>query len=268
MDTTWASMDPDGLLEDATSPAPLPQVLILTPVKDAARFLPNYFSMVKALSYPHSLISIGLLESDSQDDTFAKASETTSLLNRSFRRARVWKHDFGYRIPVDTPRWEFTIQPQRRSFLARSRNQLLFRALDDEDWVLWLDVDVIQYPGDLVERLLATKREIVQPHCVREYGGATFYLNAWRDRGQLHLEDMRSEGTFAELHAVGGTALWIKADVHRDGLIFPSFPYGKRNPYLRQGRGELETEGLGMMALDMGYKLWGMPHLEVLHHPD
>ena len=32
--------------------------------------------------------------------------------------------------------------------------------------------------------------------------------------------------------------------------------------------GELETEGLGIMAIDMGYQCWGMPNLEVLHAPE
>jgi len=107
----------------------------------------------------------------------------------------------------------------------------------------------------------------VQPHCVQSYGGRTFDLNAWRDKGRLHLEDLRDEGTFAELHAVGGTVLWIRADIHRDGLIFPPFPYGQLNRFIRTREPELETEGLGMMAHDMGHTPWGMPHLEVLHRP-
>lgn len=31
----------------------------------------------------------------------------------------------------------------RRAILARSRNYLLFEALRDEGWVLWLDVDIV-----------------------------------------------------------------------------------------------------------------------------
>ena len=30
-------------------------------------------------------------------------------------------------------------------------------------------------------------------------------------------------------------------------------------------RGEIETEGLGIMAHDMGHQCWGMPNLEVRH---
>lgn len=32
----------------------------------------------------------------------------------------------------------------RLSILARSRNFLLFEALRDEGWVMWLDVDIVQ----------------------------------------------------------------------------------------------------------------------------
>jgi len=66
--------------------------------------------------------------------------------------------------------------------------------------------------------------------------------------------------------------LLVRADVHRDGLVFPCFPYGAANPAVRRPgplriNGELETEGFGIMAMDMGYQCWGMPNLEVLHAP-
>lgn len=57
----------------------------------------------------------------------------------------------------------------------------------------------------------------------------------------------------------------MRADLHRDGLVFPPFLYGRENDRARNGRGEVETEGLGIMARDMGYRCWGMPGLEVLH---
>ena len=87
------------------------------------------------------------------------------------------------------------------------------------------------------------------------------------------MNDLRSEGDVVPLDSVGGTMLLIRADVHRDGLIFPPFLYGKRNPLIRAdnflapGEGEIETEGLGVMARDMGYECWGMPNLEILHYP-
>jgi peptide chain release factor subunit 1 len=258
------------LLAPRTVPAPETSirpgtVLILTPVKDAAAYLDGYRERLRRLTYPHRSISLGFLESDSQDETFPVLSRQIRRLRKEFRRAGLWKKDFGYRLPAGIHRGAEPIQAQRRAILARSRNQLLFHALEDEEWVLWLDVDVIEYPPDIVERLMATGKDIVQPHCVFDYGGETFDKNAWRDHGRLHLKDLRSEGDLVELDAVGGTMLMVRADLHRNGLVFPSFPYGERNPLIRGDRGELETEGLGIMAHDMGYECWGMPNLEIRH---
>ena len=246
-------------------PADVPAVLILTPVKDAADCIPGYCERLRSLTYPHAAISLGLLESDSADTTFQELQQRLPSLRSRFRRVGLWKRDFGYRFPPGVPRWAPQVQVERRTVLARSRNHLLFHALDDEAWVLWLDVDVIEYPPDLIERLLATGKEIVQPHCVLEYGGPTFDCNGWRDHGRLHLDDLRDEGELVELDAVGGTVLLVRADVHRDGLIFPAFSYGRPSSRIRGPDGERETEGLGIMAHDMGHACWGMPHLEVRH---
>src|SRR5215204_2497181 len=110
MRDTWNTMDPDGVMANAISPAVPPKVLILTPVKDAADMIDGYCDRTRTLSYPHSLISIGFLESDSRDDTYERTLEQTRELGRTFRRARLWKKDFGYRIPEGMPRWDFTIQ--------------------------------------------------------------------------------------------------------------------------------------------------------------
>jgi hypothetical protein len=241
-------------------------ILILTPVKDAMESLEVYFQQIVQLSYPHDRISFGFLESDSTDNTFADLQRRLPALRRRFRRADLWKKDFGYQLPAGIHRGAESIQIERRTVLAKSRNHLLFHALDDEDWVLWMDVDLVEYPRDIIERLLATGQNIVQPHCVLEYGGRTFDRNAWRDQGKLHIDDLRGEGKLVELHAVGGTMLLIRAELHRDGLIFPPFPYGCHNRRIRPGQPqEIETEGLGIMAGDMGHQCWAIPDLEILH---
>lgn len=252
-------------------------VLILTPAKNAGAFLENYFAALARLSYPRELISLGFLESDSRDDTYERLIRHAAELSGCYRRIGVWKRDFGFVTPPRMPRWAPQLQAERRTILARSRNHLLFRALADEDWVLWIDADVLEYPPDVIERMLATGKDIVHPHCLIELAGAprrTFDLNAWRDRGRLHMEELREEGDLVRLDSVGGTMLLVRADAHRDGLIFPPFWYGARNPLIREhvehsptGEGEIETEGLGLLAGDMGYQCWGMPNLEILHYP-
>lgn len=242
-----------------------PSILILTPLKDAEHSLNHYRSLVGSLSYPHRRISLGFLESDSSDQTYAAVQRIVPGLRRSFRRVEVWKHDFHYRIPDGFVRGDVAIQMERRGILARSRNRLLAHALRDEEWVLWIDVDVVEYGPGIINQLLASKKDIVTPHCVLEYGGCSFDRNAWRDRGALYLEDLRDEGEIVPLHGVGATMLLVRADLHREGLIFPPILYGAGNPLCRDEVGEIETEGLAIMAHDMGYHCWGMPRLEIRH---
>jgi peptide chain release factor subunit 1 len=260
-----------------------PRVLILTPVKDATSHLERYFANLGAIDYPREALSLGMIESDSQDDTWERLQGERGRLEEELRCVTLCRRDFDYHIPRGRSRWSADLQVDRRSALARSRNHLLSRALGDEEWVLWLDVDVIEYPPDIIRTLLGTGKDIVTPNCVREPGGRSYDRNAWRDRGRRHLHDLRNEGDLVRLDSVGGTMLLVRADLHRDGLVFPPFLYGKSNPRARHfnrfvsiyrpwrvlegvHRGEIETEGLAMMAHDMGYECWGMPNVEVIHH--
>jgi peptide chain release factor subunit 1 len=243
-----------------------PRVLVLTPLKDAVYWLPTYVDLLYRMTYPRQRISLGFLESDSTDGTFDLLRRYQEVLHRDFRRALIWKKDFDYSIPEGMDRHTESIQVERRSVLARSRNHLLFHALDDEDWVLWMDVDLLDYPEDIIQRLLATGKQIIQPHCVVEYGGPTYDANAWTQHGRYHMDSMR-DSELVRLDAVGGTMLLVRADLHRDGLIFPTFLYGRDHPLSRPERGEIETEGLGILAHDMGLECWGLPNLEVRHQP-
>lgn len=241
-----------------------PRVLILTPVKDAENSIFLYWSLLYRLTYPRDLISLGFLESDSSDRTYELVEKKLPVLQEDFRRAHLWKRDYGYILPPGTHRHEQSIQMERRRVLAMSRNHLLFHALDDEDWVLWMDVDLLDYPPNIVETLLATGKDVVQPHCVIDHGGPTYDKNAWAEQ-ETHMDSLRDR-EFVRLDAVGGTMLLVKADLHRDGLVFPPFLYGQANQHVRPGHeGEIETEGLGILAGDMGIECWGMPNLEIRH---
>lgn len=52
------------------------------------------------------------------------------------------------------------------------------------------------------------------------------------------------------LDGVGGTALLVKAEVHRDGAMFPPFSFYHL----------IETEGFAKMAARLGWKSWGLPN--------
>jgi peptide chain release factor subunit 1 len=246
-----------------------PKVLILTPVKSASGYLPRYVELIEALDWPVQRLSLGILEGDSHDDTADALDGLRERLESRCARVTISHHDYGYASPPSLHRWVPAYQMVRRKIIARARNRLLFSALRDEDWVLWIDVDMVDYPPDLIQRLMAPGFDIVTPHAVTMPGGGSFDANSWTDGGRKLLQHHRGAGA-VRLDGVGGTILMIKADLHRDGLVFPPFPYGLRNPRIREvagdwGQGEIETEGLGMMAADMGVQCWGLPDFEVYH---
>ncbi len=257
------------------SPATFPKVLILTPVKDAARFLAHYWDQLCTLTYPHDRISVAFLESDSSDGTYALIASNLAALEERFARVTCFKRDYQYRSLL--PRWEPSEQFRRRSIMAKSRNYLLAQGLRDEDWVLWIDVDVSHWPTDVIEQLLAAEKDIIVPNCLSAQTGETFDFNTFKLEpgaetwdwspyildgilqppkgfGRLYLSDLR-EHNCVELDAVGGTMLLIRADLHREGLVFPPFSY----------KHHIETEGLALMAKDMGYSSWGLPNLQIFH---
>jgi GT2 family glycosyltransferase len=267
---------PRTAAEPAPGPASeRPLVLVLTPLKDAAAHLPGYLEKLRSLDYPREAISLGLLEGDSEDSTPELLRQVLPGLEAEYRRVTLVHRDFG--LHVAGPRWEPGLQRRRRSVLAKVRNHLLTRALADEEWVLWLDVDVTDYPADLIQRLLGARKDIVVPHCATTAGGPTYDLNTFvlhpdagtlnwsqwlrdgilqppRGFGRIYLDELRGRG-LCRVDSVGGTVLLVRADLHRDGLVFPPFPY----QYL------IETEGLAAMARDMGTACWALPDLEVLH---
>jgi hypothetical protein len=251
-----------------------PRVLIATPVKNARPHLPRYVENLRNLTYPHDRISIAFLESDSDDGSHDYLASRVGPLRGEFRRVSLTKHDVGYRFRG--PRSAVPIQRTRRSVIAKARNRLLQAALCDEEWVLWIDADVVEYPRDIIETLLDTRRSIVVPHCVRP-DGRTFDLNTFqlesgaaerdwsrhivdgivqppRGEGRLYLEQL-TDHPIVPVDGVGGTMLLVQADLHRDGLIFPSYSH----------RLYIETEGLAMMARDMGVQCWGLPNVRIVH---
>ncbi len=60
------------------------------------------------------------------------------------------------------------------------------------------------------------------------------------------------------LDGVGGAALLVKADVHRDGAMFPPFPFYHL----------IETEGFSKMAKRLGWQSTGLPNYKVSSEPE
>ncbi|KAL1960591.1 hypothetical protein VTO42DRAFT_7170 [Malbranchea cinnamomea] len=187
-------------------------------------------------------------------------------------------------------------QKERREAMSRARNSLLFTTLGPTtSWVLWLDADIVETPPTLIEDLTSHNKEIIVPNCYQRYYNEQtkqmdirpYDYNSWVDTPtsleiakklgpdeimlegyaerptyrtlMAHLADTspnRNVNQLMELDGVGGTALLVKADVHRDGAMFPAFPFYHL----------VETEGFAKMARRLGWKCWGLPNYFVYHY--
>ncbi|KAJ9665266.1 Golgi mannosyltransferase complex subunit [Coniosporium apollinis] len=194
----------------------------------------------------------------------------------------------------ESERHKLANQKARRAAMAKARNSLLFTTLGPTtSWVLWLDSDVIETPSSLIQDLAAHDKPIIVPNCFQRYYNndkkamdvRPYDFNSWIDSdtaktlaAKMDKDDILLEGyaempTYRtlmayladgtgnvnkeiELHGVGGTALLVKAEVHRDGAMFPPFAFYHL----------IETEGFAKMAARLGWKSWGLPNYLVYHY--
>ncbi|EEQ27282.1 Golgi mannosyltransferase complex subunit [Microsporum canis] len=181
-------------------------------------------------------------------------------------------------------------QKVRRESMSRARNSLLFTTLGPStSWVLWLDGDIIETPPTLIEDMTSHDKAVLVANCyqrflnpdTKEMDIRPYDYNSWTDtarsldiaknlgRDEIMLEGYGELPTFRnlmalsadrsperntseimELDGVGGTALMVKAAVHRDGAMFPPFPFYHL----------VESEGFAKMARRLGWKCYGLPN--------
>lgn len=180
-------------------------------------------------------------------------------------------------------------QKIRRAAMSKARNSLLFTTLGPTtSWVLWLDSDIVETPPSLIQDLAQHDQAVIAPNCFQRYRDESgkmaerpYDFNNWQDSeiardlaAKMGPDDVLFEGyhevaTYRALMAymtsddglhyeipldgVGGTALLVKAEVHRDGAMFPPFAFYHL----------IETEGFAKMAKRLGWQPVGLPNYKV-----
>ena len=217
-----------------------------------------------------------------QADTESKRFASITILRQDFPP--------GVESQSEHDRHAMSRQKARRAAMARARNSLLFTTLGPTtSWVLWLDADIVETPPSLIQDLAGHDKPIIVPNCFQRYHNKDknamdvrpYDYNSWVDSEQAHemaktmpQEDILLEGypemaTYRllmsglhdpkepgdpnaemQLDGVGGTALLVKGEVHRDGAMFPPFSFYHL----------IETEGFARMASRLGWQSWGLPH--------
>ncbi|KAI9930356.1 Mannan polymerase II complex anp1 subunit [Aspergillus wentii] len=273
------------------------RVLMCTPLRDASSHLPMFFSHLRNLTYPHHLIDLAFLVSDSKDDTMGMLTRMLEELQTdpdhtmSFGEISVIQKDFGQKVTQDVEsRHGFAAQAGRRKLMAQARNWLLSATLRPaHSWVYWRDADVETAPFTILEDLMRHDKDVVVPNVWRPLpdwlGGEQPYdLNSWQEsETALALaETLDEDAVIVEGYAEYAT--W------RPHLAYLRDPYGDPDMEMElDGVGGVsilakarvfragvhfpafsfekhaETEGFGKMARRMGFSVIGLPHYTIWH---
>lgn len=197
--------------------------------------------------------------------------------------------DTGLESQDEKERHKKENQKTRRAAMSRARNSLLFTTMGPTtSWILWLDADIIESPPSLIQDLASHDKPVIVPNCFQRFVNdkgkkdiRPYDYNSWQDSqiaadmaanmgpDEILLEgyadvptyrtlmaktadtsEYRDQKAEVQLDGVGGTALLVKAEVHRDGAMFPPFPFYHL----------IETEGFAKMARRLGWACWGLPN--------
>lgn len=147
------------------------RVLLCTPLRDAAEHLHMFFGHLRNFTYPHHLIDLAFLVSDSKDDTEQVLNTQLELLQTDsdpkmpFGEISVIHKDFGQAVSQDAEsRHGFAVQASRRKLMAQARNWLLSAALRPyHSWVYWRDADVETCPFTIIEDLMRHDKDVIVP---------------------------------------------------------------------------------------------------------
>lgn len=147
------------------------RILLCVPLRDAEAHLGMFFSHMRNLTYPHHLIDLAFLVSDSKDNTLKVLSESLEAIQadedpkQPYGEISIIEKDFGQKVNQDVEsRHGFAAQASRRKLMAQARNWLLSAALRPyHSWVYWRDVDVETAPFTILEDLMRHNKDVIVP---------------------------------------------------------------------------------------------------------
>ena len=147
------------------------RILLCAPLRDAESHLRMFFGHLRNFTYPHHLIDLAFLVSDSKDQTLPLLSQLLEELQadedpkQPYGEISIIEKDFGQKVNQDVEsRHGFAAQASRRKLMAQARNWLLSAALRPyHSWVYWRDVDVETAPFTILEDLMRHNKDVIVP---------------------------------------------------------------------------------------------------------
>ncbi|KAF5100168.1 hypothetical protein D0Z00_001375 [Geotrichum galactomycetum] len=248
------------------------------------------------LTYPHELIDLAFLVSDSDDSTEVdlelglRAALEDDKFTR-FHSIEIFEKDFGAIIGQGfDDRHGVAVQGVRRKLMGRARNWLTSVSLKPyHSWVYWRDADIETSPTTIIEDLMKHDRDVIVPNVWRplpDWLGSEqpYDLNSWQESEpglelakSLNEDDVIVEG-YAE-YTTWRPHLAYFRNVNGDpnemydldgigGVSILAKAHVFRHGALFPGfafENHAETEGFGKMARRMGFTVSGLPNYTIWH---
>lgn len=232
-------------------------------------------------------------EGDAALRRLEKAVKQTQTTKGKFKKITILRQDTPLlELQAEKDRHALKVQKERRLMMALARNSLVFTTVGPKTaWVLWLDLDIVETPATLLQDMIDHNKPVLSANVYQRYekDGAPairpYDFNNWVESEEglklalgmkddeiivegyaelatyrplmAHFYDEKGDASVEmPLDGVGGGAVLVNADVHRDGAMFPSFPFYHL----------IETEGFAKMAKRLGYEVYGLPNYLVYHY--
>ncbi|EDK36494.2 hypothetical protein PGUG_00592 [Meyerozyma guilliermondii ATCC 6260] len=225
----------------------------------------------------------------------AAVKKTQADKKTRFKKVTILRQDSdSLSSQAEKDRHALAVQKERRAMMAVARNSLVFSTISPSTaWCLWLDADIVETPPTLIQDLMRHDKPIVSANVFQRFHNPDtnkpdirpYDFNNWVEseeglkiaaslkEDEIIVEGYAEMATYRPLMAyyydaksdihtemaldgIGGGAVLVKADVHRDGAMFPSFPFYHL----------IETEGFAKMAKRLGYTVFGLPNYLVYHY--
>ncbi|KAI0894107.1 glycosyltransferase family 62 protein [Annulohypoxylon nitens] len=264
--------------------------------RSTRRTVYDFIDMLVSTDLDLTRVSLGLMTSSREEFEATK----DAIKSLPFARVALFyrEGDGGgpaSKIPYED-RHKDEYQRLRRGAIASARNYLMARSLQDESHVIWVDADIVEFSPGVIQKMIAhanTRDDvgIITALCVQTIT-PNYDKNAWSVNRQVPLLmgpvgdneltaaadklvetrtylDELIKGTgdddLLPIDSVGGTILYLKASVVRQGINFPT-SYVVGTTWSHEGWVGIESEGICYMAshLDGGggcFVLGGSHHV-------
>ena len=228
-----------GIREEIKTKEPeLPSVLILLPTKNHGQYLEKHLKNYKDLDYPRNRIRMVVVYAPSSDNTL-------DLLMDFAKNA-----DFKV---------ELYQEPKFKNLRGRSSHWIgdlcngLKEFVEDEEFTLFIDDDIIDFPSDLLKTLTEANKDVVSPYVYLDKTYKEFWdTMVFKDIKGVNFTRTNPPSKNSEIPievSSAGCCLMYKSD------IFVKVPFGNPAPHMTWCAS----------ARRMGYHIWALPYSKIIH---